>query len=232
MNNKEARKVIDEIFMNIFGKKCPFTYEELLSKFAFDVKLPGEVLDSLTGSKTWVVSSNSNKYIKQSNMVKYDEQHGWLLKKREVNCLDDIIKIWNRINYTTTERIYNSINISESDTIYDCENVLRSGDCRKCKNTIFSDGCGNSEYILACQRTGGSSYCIRVDDSGECSNSYNVICSGKISNSFFIQDCNTLYECMFCSHISNKRYCIANMQFEEEEYFEIKNSIIDWILQK
>ena len=66
---------------------------------------------------------------------------------------------------------------------------------------------------------------------GGCHNSYNVVCSGKISNSFFIQDCNTLYECMFCSHISNKRYCIANMQFEEEEYFEIKNSIIEWILQ-
>lgn len=28
----------------------------------------------------------------------------------------------------------------------------------------------------------------------------------------------------FCSHIANKKYCIANMQFEEEEYFEIKKN--------
>ena len=34
----------------------------------------------------------------------------------------------------------------------------------------------------------------------------------------------------FCSHIANKKYCIANMQFEEEEYFEIKKTIISWIL--
>lgn len=103
-------------------------------------------------------------------------------------------------------------------------------DCRECKNTIFSDGCANSEFIIASQRTGKSSYCIRVDDSGSCMNSYNVICSAKISNSFFIQDCNSLYECMFCSHISNRRYCIANMQFEENEYFEIKKQIVNWIL--
>ena len=30
--------------------------------------------------------------------------------------------------------------------------------------------------------------------------------------------------------IANKKYCIANMQFEEEEYFEIKKTIISWIL--
>lgn len=39
-----------------------------------------------------------------------------------------------------------------------------------------------------------------------------------------------LYECIFCSHIANKRFCIANMQFEEEEYYEIKKAIIEWIL--
>ena len=87
-----------------------------------------------------------------------------------------------------------------------------------------------SEFLLGCQRTGGSNFCIRVDDSGNCINSYNVICSAKISNSFFIQDCKNLEECMFCSHISDKKYCISNMQFEKEEYFEIKKEIIKWIL--
>lgn len=230
MNDRD--KIINNIFMNVFGKKSSFTFTEILNKFAFDIKLPGKVLDSLTGKETWVGDTNSNKYIKQSNMRKYDEQHGWLLKKCEVNGLEDVLKIWNKINYTTTERVYNSINVFESDTIYDCENVIRSGDCRKCKNIVFCDSCANSEFLIGSQRTSDSSYCIRVDDSGICTNSYNIICSSKITNSFFIQDCNSLYECMFCSHISNKRYCISNMQFEEEEYFEIKNSIIDWILSK
>ena len=118
----------------------------------------------------------------------------------------------------------------ESDTIYNCENIYRSQDCRSCKNTIFTDGCANSEYIIACQRSSNCSYSIRVDDSHNCSNSYNVICSAKISNSFFIQDANSLHECMFCSHISNRRFCIANMQFEKEEYMSIKKEIIKWII--
>ena len=77
---------------------------------------------------------------------------------------------------------------------------------------------------------GSCNFCIRTDDSKDCSNSYNIICCNKISNSLFIQDCFNLYECMFCSHIAAKRFCIANMQFEEQEYYEIKNKIIEWIL--
>ena len=75
-----------------------------------------------------------------------------------------------------------------------------------------------------------SSFSIRCDDSKSCTNSYSVICSNKVSNSLFIQDCFDLHECMFCSHIASKRHCIANMQFEEEEYYALKKLIIDWIL--
>ncbi len=229
MNEKQCKSVVDEIFMEIFEQKCLLSLEEVLSEFAFDIKLPNKVIDAVTGVETWASSINSNKYITQENMEKYDEYKGWMRPKKEISSLDEIIKLWNKINYTTTERVYDSINVSKSDTIYNCENVYRSQDCRKSKNVIFTDGCGDSEYVIACQRSSNCSYCIRVDDSGSCSNSYNVICSAKISNSFFIQDSNSLHECMFCSHISNRRYCIANMQFEKEEYFAIKGQVIKWI---
>ena len=165
-------------------------------------------------------------------MIKYENYKGWMKPKKDISSLKEIFELWNKINYTTTERLYDSLNVSKSDTIYRCENVYRSQDCRDSKNIIFTDGCGNSEYILACQRSGNLNYCIRVDDSGECSNCYNVICSAKISNSLFIQDANSLYECMFCSHISNRRFCIANMQFEEEEYMLIKKEVLKWIVSQ
>lgn len=232
MKEKQCKSVIDEIFMGIFEQKCPLNLEEVLSEFAFDIKLPNKVIDAVTGVETWASSINSNKYITQENMEKYDEYKGWMRQKKEINSLDEILKLWNKINYTTTERVYDSINVSKSDTVYNCENVYRSQDCRKSKNVIYTDGCGDSEYIIACQRSSNCSYCIRVDDSNSCSNSYNVICSAKISNSLFIQDANSLHECMFCSHISNRRYCIANMQFEKEEYFAIKEQVIKWILSQ
>lgn len=232
MNEKQCKSVVDEIFMEIFNQKCPLNIEEVLSEFAFDIKLPNKVIDAVTGVETWASSVNSNKYITEENMEKYDDYKGWMRPKKEITSLDEIIKLWNKINYTTTERNYDSINVSKSDTIYSCENVYRSQDCRKSKNVIFTDGCGDSEYIIACQRSSNCSYCIRVDDSNSCSNSYNVICSAKISNSFFIQDANSLHECMFCSHISNRRYCIANMQFDKEEYFDIKEQVIKWIVSQ
>ena len=231
MDKKQTILEANKIFKTIFGKECPYNLGEILNKFAFDVKLPQKVHDSTTGEITWTQSINSSRFIKQVNMEAYDEKYGWIQPKKEVQDLNELLKQWKRINYTTTERVYDCINVSESDPLYRCENVFRSTDLRNCKNAIFSDGSGDCESIIACQRTSNSAFCIRVDDSNNCTNSYNVICSNKISNSFFIQDANNLNECMFCSHIANMRYCISNMQFEQEEYFKIKKVIVDWILQ-
>lgn len=232
MNDKQCKQVLDEIFMSIFEQKCFLTLDQVLSEFAFDIRLPNKVIDSVDGKETWASSINSDKYITQENMEKYENYKGWIRTKKAINSLDEILKMWKKINYTTTERVYDSINVSKSDTIYNCENIYRSQDCRECKNTIFTDSCGNSEYVLACQRSSNCSYCIRVDDSNSCSNSYNVICSAKISNSFFIQDANSLHECMFCSHIANRRYCIANMQFERDEYMAIKAEVLKWMVSE
>lgn len=230
MNDKYALEIIDKIFKTIFKLNNKLSLDEILSKFAFDVKLPKKVYDTTTNEITWADSINSGKYITLNNSNKFNEGKGWMLEKVELDNLDDLLKIWSSINLTTTERVYDSINVSKSDTIYSCENMYRCTDCRASKNLIFCDSCADSEFLLASQRTASSAFCIRCDDSKNCSNSYNVICSNKIINSFFIQDCFDLYECMFCAHISSKKYCIANMQFEKEEYYEIKKAIINWIL--
>lgn len=230
MNDKKALEIINKIFNNVYGKDNNNSLNELLEKFAFDVKLPKQVVDSTTNEITWADSINSNKFITNANMEKREINIGWMLPKKDITSLNELISIWNDINLTTTERVYDSINVAKSDTIYRCENVYRCTDCSDSKNIIYCDSCGNSEYLLASQRSSTCTFCIRTDDSKNCSNSYNVICSNKISNSLFIQDCFNLYECMFCSHIANKRFCISNMQFEEEEYYEIKKEIINWIL--
>ncbi len=231
MDDKKALEIVNKIFLNIFDKENDYSLEELLEKFAFDVKLPKQVNDSTTNEITWADSINSNKFITNKNMEERDKTKGWMLERKEIHSLQELINIWNTINLTTTERVYDSINVAKSDTIYRCENIYRSTDCKNPKNIIYCDSCGNSEFLLASQRSGNCNFCIRTDDSRDCSNSYNVICSNKISNSLFIQDCFNLYECIFCSHITSKRFCIANMQFDEQEYYEIKKLIIEWILK-
>ena len=230
MNDKLALEIINKIFSSVFDKNNSFSLEELLEKYAFDITLPKQVNDSITNEITWADSINSGKFITNKNMEIKDNKDGWMLPKREINNLQELIDIWNSINLTTTERVYDSINVCKSDTIYRSENVYRCTDCSESKNIIYCDSCSNCNYTLASSRSSNCDFCIRTDDSKDCSNSYNVICSNKVKNSLFIQDCFDLYECMFCSHISTKKYCIANMQFEEEEYYEIKKTIIEWIL--
>ncbi|MBQ9834241.1 MAG: hypothetical protein IJO33_03515 [Bacilli bacterium] len=230
MNDKMALDMVNKIFQNVFEETNNFSLDILLEKFAFDVKLPKQVTDSTTNEVTWADSVNSGRYITLANMEAKDMVDGWMIPKKEINNLKELIDIWNEINLMTTERVYDSINVLKSDTIYNCENVYRSTDCTHAKNIIYCDSVNRSEYLLASQRSTTCTFCIRTDDSKNCSNSYNVLCSNKIINSYFIQDCFDLYECMFCSHIANKKFCIANMQFEEAEYFEIKKTIVDWIL--
>lgn len=73
MNRVEVEKEISRIFFNIFGKENPFTIKEIEEKFAFDVKLPKQVKDSVTGEITWSEMENAKKYIKQDTMRKYDQ---------------------------------------------------------------------------------------------------------------------------------------------------------------
>ncbi len=233
MNESYALEIINKIFVNVFEKNNTFSLEEILNKFAYDIDIPRKVTDYLTKETTWTDSIDINKkFITNKNMQEKDIREGWMQEKREITNLEDLINIWQEINLTTTERVYDSVNVTKSDTIYRCENVYQSSDCSDSKNIIYCESCGKSNYLLASKRSGTCSFSIRIDDSKECSNSYNVICSNKISNSIFIQDCSSLYECMFCSHISNKKYCIANMQFEEDEYFYIKKEIVNWLLSK
>ncbi len=230
MNDKQALEIVNKIFKSIFHQENYDSLDTLLEKYAFDIKLPKPVKDSTTNELTWADAIHSGRFITANNMEKREKTEGWMLPKQEIHSLQEIMNIWDTINLTTTERVYDSINVAKSDTIYRCENIYRSTDCSDSKNLIYCDSCANCEFLLASQRSGACNFSIRCDDSKNCSNSCNVICSSKVMNSLFIQDCFDLYECMFCSHIASKKFCIANMQFEEQEYYEIKKVIVEWIL--
>lgn len=227
MDEKKVLEIVERTTLGVFGKVAKWSVMDIMEKFAFDIKLPVMVYDTTTGEETWAEAMNSTKFITMKNE---QARENWMLPKRKIETIDDIIETWRETNFITTERNFSSVDVGQSDIVYNSERVWRSANCSHCRDIAFCDGCSDSEFVLASQRSSGLTCCLRVDDSVNCSNSYNVICASKISNSFFIQDANSLHECMFCSHIANKRYCIANMQFEKEEYFEIKKAVVDWIL--
>ncbi len=223
-------EILDQICANVFGYKNPFTPEQFLQKFAFDVRLPKEIADSTDGTKTWAQSINPTKFITLTNARKRVDVDDWIIPKRPLNTMEDILSAWNETNYAATERQLESDHIFESDNIYNSQYVYRSMDMHFSKNVFACDTCRKMEYVACSQRSNSSTYSIRIEDSTECSNSFNVIWSGKVANSLFINDCYNMFECMFCSHMTGKRFCIANMQFEEEEYRKIKKMVVEWIL--
>ncbi len=229
MNEQKVLEMAHQVFSCVFRKETNLSLDEIREKFASSIKLPIEVKDSTTGEVTWT-DGIADTYITQKNMENIDFSTGWMKKELTFHTMEELITVWREINYKTTERLYDCENSIQSDTLYNCISSYRSLNCRKCKNILYSEGCGESEYLIACKNSGNCNYCINVDDSGTCSNSYLVTCSSKISNSLIIQDCFNLHECIFCSHIANKRYCICNTQFEKEEYFQWKKLIVEWIL--
>lgn len=233
MNAQKAKEILDKVVGQIFGYQNPLSLEQAMQKFAFDVRLPQQVFDATTNQPTWAGSTNPTRFITMENARKRAEIDDWILPSKPLANLQDILTAWNEVNLTATERSIDSINIAESDMIYGSENIYRSqdiGGAGGSKNILFSDGVSQSEYIIAGQRSITSSFCIRLEDSQRCTNSFGVSWSDSITNSLFIHDCKDVHDSMFCSHIASKRFCIANMQFEEAEYRKLKEAVVRWIL--
>lgn len=229
MDTTQAKETLDKIVGAVFGYQNPLSLEQAMQKFAFDLNLPQQVYDSVTNQPTWATSANPSRFISLDNMRAKNAETEWMIPERPLSSIEDILVAWAETNYTTTERQIESENISESDSINNSENIYRSAFIRRCKYMLFSRACVDSEYLVAGSESQTSSFSIRVEDSQLVSNSFNVIWSAKVTNSFFVQDCYDIMDCMFCSHIAGKQYCIANMQFEKEEYERLKLEVIKWI---
>ena len=228
MTPQVAKEILDKIMGQIFGFQNPYSLEQFMQKYAFDIRLPVQVNDSTTGEPTWAQSANPTRFITMNNA--HTKLGDGMRPPRPLGSIQDILGAWNEINLTATERQIESLNVGESDNIYNSENVYRSQDISRCKQVLFSDGIMDCEYIASGQRSQTSSFCARLEDSKECSNSFSVSWSGKVVNSMFIHDCYDMYESLFCSHVTSKKFCVANMQYEEAEYRKIKEMVVRWIL--
>ncbi len=232
MNDQKAKEITDKIVGQIFGYQNPYTLEQFAAKFAFDIRLTTEVFDMKTGESTWTQSSrnSNNKFMKFENIIKSGSVDDWMRPKKEINNIDDIIRYWQESNVTATERHLNSIDVVKSDAIYGSQSIYRCIDVHTSKNAVFCETSHDLEYSAAVQRSNNVVYSLRVDDSNKVSKSFQVSWSGNVSNSLFIKDSKNISDCMFMSQVTNRRFCIANMQFEEEEYRKWEKVVKAWIL--
>ena len=88
MNKIQVKEALNKIFSNVFDYKNPFTIDEVLTKFAFDVKLPQQVNDSISGEVTWATSVNPTKFITEKNSLNYTT---WEQPRKEIENLEQVI---------------------------------------------------------------------------------------------------------------------------------------------
>jgi hypothetical protein len=233
MTEPQAQELLDKIIGQIFGFKNPYSLDDFKTKYAFDLRLPIQVNDGFTGEETYAQSVNPTKFMTQKNtfVFKIEGREDWMQPKQDLKNIEDILRAWEPINFTTTERQIDSLNVSKSDNVTQSENVYYSLDIHNSKNILLCDGIyDGGDHLAASARSQNSTYSARLEDSQNCSNSFSISWSANIANSMFIHDAYGLYECLFCSHMRDKKFCVANMQFEEAEYFKIKEMVSRWVL--
>jgi hypothetical protein len=142
--------------------------------------------------------------------------------------MEELLKHWDDVNIKTGERYLESKEVAESDGIYTSSNIYRSQLIFGSQNMVYCYHNSSSKYLLASWDNNACTFGIRFDQSGYCSSSYDVVWSNRVSKSMYVIDSFDLYECIFCSHLRSKKYCVANMQFSKEEYMKIKEMVLKW----
>ena len=230
MDLQNTKKIADYIFKDVFGIENPYSLEALQKKFAIDIPRVQKTTCALSKTDMWSRSSKDEKIASQKAIADRFKKDEWVIPKKPLNSIKEILATWKDINYVTGEKYINSKDVAESDGIYNSSSIYQSLSIFDSKNVIFSYKIFDSNYMLASRDDSSCILGIRVKESIFCSSGFEISWSNKISKSMYIHDCFDLYECLFCSHLRSKKYCITNMQFKKGEYFKLKGTIIDWIL--
>lgn len=232
MEESKAKSTADIIFKDVFGVDNPWSLEELRAIFCDDVDLPKKVSCEWSGKETWVYNpQQGNKFVNQDVLVDKIKDTGLMFNKRPIDSMGDVLKYWGEVNYMTAEKVLSSQEVSCSDSVTSSSSVIYSSLIGSSKNIILSSNIFNSNYLLASKGSNSCNMGIRMFDSLYCTSSYEVRWANKISKSMFITDSLDLFECMFCYGIRSKKYCIANMQYEKDEYLKIKKMVIDELIK-
>ncbi|MCL5430163.1 MAG: hypothetical protein M1504_01640 [Candidatus Marsarchaeota archaeon] len=232
MDENAAKKIVDSVFKDVFGKDNPFALEEVLKIFAYDIQLPQKVKNTEDDGYTWGVFKKGDKVTSQAGLIAKSAKDEFMSPKKELKSMDDVLKVWDNLNVKTGEKYLESKEVEQSDGAYSSYGVFRSQLTFGSQNIVFCYNNTNSKNLVGSSDNNACVSCIRIEESGYSSLSYNVYWSSKVSRSMFINDCFDMYECLFCSHLRSKKYCIGNMQYTEEEYRKIKGMVVDWAIQE
>ena len=81
MSREDALVIINKIFKAVFLVDNKDSLDDIYKKYAFDIKLPRKVYDSITHEETYTDFDNATKFITKDNMENLDSSKGFMMKK-------------------------------------------------------------------------------------------------------------------------------------------------------
>ncbi|MBU0532340.1 hypothetical protein KKB44_02495 [Candidatus Micrarchaeota archaeon] len=173
------------------------------------------------------------------NIVTIEEAYGTLGKKQisqqelESLSFSNAKKVLSKISTTTPNTIY-----GESSKMKDCTFYYSSHSCYKTCGGNRSKGCvcsfwpRASDYAIGCYYAFSCQFCLKCYNSNSLTRCFEVSDSNKCSDCYFCHNCENLVDCMFCFNAKNLRYAIANVPLGPKKYQEIKEMILDEIVEE
>lgn len=231
METNSPSQAINYIFRDVFELDNPFSLEDLMERFCESVPLPRQMKCSLSGAETWLSPLELSPPVNPDACRKDLGIEEWLKPKKPIRNMDELLAAWKEVDFQSGDKIRNSVNVEKSDSVMGSSNVFYSSLIGDSKNIYFSYNNFNCTHLVASRGNYSCSLGIRMMESIYCSSGFAVSFSNKVAKSIFVNDSFDCFECMFCYNLASKRYCIANMQFEVEEYMKIKSMVVKWILE-
>ncbi len=112
-----------------------------------------------------------------------------------------------------------------------CNSTVELKNCYLLTGSWFSEDSMYSNRISDCKFTHDSYICYNTEFGYEnvyCRYSNRLFFSLESENcldSYFLYDCRNCSNCILCTNLRNKNYCIENIQYTKEEYFKIKEKL-------
>ncbi len=231
MDESKAKGIADFVFKDVFGRENRFSLDEIRDRFAFDIELPRKVKDDMSGDPTWMSGNRAAKVMSTDIIVQQSKKDVWMKPKKKIRTITDLFSDWDEIAYFASEKMLDSSDTAECDDIYRSTSVYHSAKIHDSQKVVFSENLRNCKLVVAGHYSDTTTSSLRFSNCEHMSASFSCVWSGHASRCMYLNNCIDMYECLFCSNLRSKKYCIANMQFTKEEYMPIKQQVINWTIE-
>jgi hypothetical protein len=170
--------------------------------------------------KYWILNKEVSKDVFKK-VIATPTRQSEILKKlpalyeKQPQRYSPIIKCEN----STGAYLRNSKNVHES---WDCENLE---DCKFCNNFFAAKSCYDVSYY-GCTQTNELLYECESIGHGLFNSKFCKLCWGGGKNLEYCYECFKCEDCFGCIGLKSEKYCILNKQYTKDEYFELKEKII------